>query len=374
MASRPTLQSVAERAAVSRQTVSNVLNAPHLVRPETIERVRAVIDEVGYRPHVAARQLRTRRSQVIGLRLEPTIDGISGAVLDRFLHALTEQAQLRGYRVMLFTAADDHGEIAAYEELLGTIDVDAFVLTSTHHDDPRTQWLAERDVPFATFGRPWQSEPPPGSDASDSTDRPVDHPWVDVDGAAGTRAAVEHLRELGHRRIGFIGWPSGSGVGDDRRSGWRRALADVLAPHELDALDMSVPDGVTSGARAAQVLVDRIDPTAFVCASDSLALGVLGALRPIGDLRPGAPAHFVGRAVVGFDDTPVARAVGLSSVAQPLVEAAGRVFMLVLDRLMTRGPDESVPFPAGDVLDAAADHHVLLNPNLVVRGSSVPAP
>ncbi|HMO09989.1 MAG TPA: LacI family transcriptional regulator, partial [Actinotalea sp.] len=66
-----------------------------------------VIDELGYRPHAAARQLRTRRSRVLGLRLEPTRDGINGAVLDRFTHALTEQAQIRGYRIMLFTAPDD---------------------------------------------------------------------------------------------------------------------------------------------------------------------------------------------------------------------------------------------------------------------------
>lgn len=374
MEGRPTLQSVADRAAVSRQTVSNVLNAPHLVRQETLDRVRAVIDEVGYRPHVAARQLRTRRSQVIGLRLEPSTDGIGGAVLDRFLHALTEQAQLRGYRVMLFTAPDDHGEIAGYSELLDTIDVDAFVLTSTHHDDPRTQWLAARDVPFATFGRPWQSDASPTQDGvGDPVGHPVDHPWVDVDGASGTRAAVEHLRALGHRHIGFIGWPSGSGVGDDRRSGWRRALAGAVGDHELDALDIGVPDGITAGAQAAQVLVDRIDPTAFVCASDSLALGAL-VVRPVDATTE--PAR--GRAVVGFDDTPVARAVGLSSVAQPLVEAAGRVLALVLDRLATRRGGDPLPVPPDDILgnplDADADHHVLLSPSLVVRSSSVAAP
>ena len=112
MEPRPTLETVARRAAVSRQTVSNVLNSPHIVRPETLQRVLEVIEEVGYRPNAAARQLRTRRSQVLGLRLQPVADGINGAVLDRFLHSLTEQAQVRGYRIMLFTASDDDVEIA----------------------------------------------------------------------------------------------------------------------------------------------------------------------------------------------------------------------------------------------------------------------
>lgn len=342
MEPRPTLETVARRADVSRQTVSNVINAPHLVRPETIERVRAVIDELGYRPHGAARQLRTRRSQVIGLRLEPTRDGINGAVLDRFMHAFTEQAQVRGYRVMLFTAADDAGEISQYEELLDTLEIDAFVLTSTHHDDPRTRWLAEREVPFVTFGRPW--------DRSEV----ADHAWVDVDGSAGTRAAVEHLAALGHTRIAYVGWPDGSDTGDDRRGGWRRAMRDLgIGESELDALEVGVPDGVANGAEATRRLLDLVAPTAVVCASDSLALGALSTTRT--DLAGTSPV-----AVVGFDDTPVARAVGLSSVAQPLTEAAARAVGLVLDQVTGR---------AGD----APDRHVLLTPSLVARASSTPA-
>lgn len=352
MERRPTLETVAEHAAVSRQTVSNVLNAPHLVRPETIARVRAVIDELGYRPHGAARQLRTRRSHVIGLRLERTVDGINGAVLDRFLHSLTELAQVRGYRTMLFTAPDDADEIVQYAELLDVLDVDAFVLTSTHAGDERTRWLNEHGVPFVTFGRPW-----------DADGAQPDHAWVDVDGAAGTRSAVEHLQALGHSAIGFIGWPPGSGVGDDRRAGWRRAMLAAGHPdHELDPLDVSVPDGVAQGAEAATRLLAMASPTAFVCASDSLALGALAATRPAG--MAAAPATGT-PAVVGFDDTPVARAVGLSSVAQPLTEAADRALTLLLNQV--DGP-AAAPLPGG------TDHHVLLTPSLVVRDSSRPRP
>lgn len=357
MDGRPTLETVAQRAAVSRQTVSNVLNQPHLVRPETLDRVRAVIDEVGYRPHGAARQLRTRRSQVIGLRLQPDTDGINGAVLDRFLHALTERAQARGYRVMLFTAADDNGEIAQYEELLDTLQLDAFVLTSTHHGDARTRWLVEHEVPFVTFGRPW--------DAAEGAEAP-EHPWVDVDGAGGTRAAVEHLQQLGHRRIAFVGWPQGSDTGDDRRAGWRRAMTAAGVPsHELDSLDVGVEDGVANGAAAAHRLLGLVSPTAFMCTSDSLALGVLAATRPdrVTPRNDDGPRTGGRRpvAVVGFDDTPVARAIGLSSVAQPLAEAADRSLGLLLEQLANRG---------GAV--APGDRQVLLSPSLVVRDTSVP--
>jgi len=357
---RPTLETVAELAAVSRQTVSNVLNSPHLVRPQTIARVQAVIDELGYRPHGAARQLRTRRSNVIGLRLERAVDGINGAVLDRFLHSLTELAQVRGYRVMLFTAPDDGGEIVQYAELLDVLEVDAFVLTSTHAGDPRTRWLTEHDVPFVTFGRPWEP--------SDADGSQPDHAWVDVDGSAGTRAAVEHLASLGHTDIAFIGWPAGSGVGDDRRAGWHRAMVAAGMPaHRLDALDVATVDGVAQGAEAARRLIEMVSPTAFVCASDSLALGALAAVRTDGVL-PGADEGAA--AVVGFDDTPVAHAVGLSSVAQPLTEAADRALGLLLARLAapTDGPTRRTG------RGTPTDQQVLLAPSLVVRDSSRPRP
>jgi len=353
---RPTLETVAARASVSRQTVSNALNSPHLVRADTLERVLAVIGELDYHPHGAARQLRTNRSHVIGLRLEPTIDGISGALLDRFLHALTEQAQLRGYRVMLFTAADDDAEIDQYNELLDVLQLDAFVLTSTHHGDPRTRWLSEHAVPFVTFGRSWPTPDEPAT---------AEHAWVDVDGAAGTQAAVEHLVERGHRRIGFIGWPDGSDSGDDRRAGWQRAMlaADVVPPRELDALSAGVMDGVGSGAAAAETLLAGVAPTAFVCASDSLALGALVTSRALGRSTESGEVP----AVVGFDDTPVARAIGLSSIAQPLTEAAERAFALLLAEIRSPQP-RTTSFTGAQIL---------LTPSLIARDSSarsVPLP
>ena len=335
---RPTLESVASRAAVSRQTVSNVINAPHLVRPATIERVQSAIEELGYRPHRAARALRTRRSRLIGLRLEPVRDGINGAVLDRFLHALTEEAQTANYRIELFVATDDDAEISQYGQMLLAADVDAFVITGTHHGDPRTSWLADRGVPFVTFGRPWGE---PGQTA--------DHPWVDVDGAAGTRAATEHLLAAGHRRIAFLGWPRGSGVGDDRRSGWSSAMLQAGASaDELAALDHTGTDDVAVGLAAASALLGRADPpTAVVCSSDSLALGAMTA----------ATAARTRLEVIGFDDTPVATALGLSSVAQPVIEAAQHALALLVNQMDQIEASRSAP----------PDPHRLLAPRLVLR-------
>ena len=108
---RATLGSVAARAGVSRQTVSNVINSPDIVRPDTAERVRAAITELAYRPHPAAQQLRTRRSQLLGMRIYQAPDP---TVFDRFLHTVTDVAATRDYRIMLYTADDDAREIDTY--------------------------------------------------------------------------------------------------------------------------------------------------------------------------------------------------------------------------------------------------------------------
>jgi DNA-binding LacI/PurR family transcriptional regulator len=334
---RPTLESVARQASVSRQTVSNVLNAPDLVSPATFARVRAVIDEVGYRPHRGARALRTRRSHLVAVRMQAPADPVDGAVVDSFLHALTSQAQQLDNRVLLFAADNDAEEMNQYDELLEDHYVDAFVLSGTHTGDERTAWLAARGAAFVTFGRPW------GATAH--------HGWVDVDGAAGTSAATDALIQRGHRRIAFLGWPTGSGVGDDRRAGYRRRCR--AAKLSTTGLDCSVTNTLESGrAGAVQLLDAAAPPTAIVCASDALAIGAWSELTARG-LRPGADV-----ALIGFDDTPTASVIGLSSVAQPLDQVAAQCLAILQSVLIEDGPRSHPPEP------------VLLTPNLVLRTSS----
>ncbi|MER6949306.1 LacI family DNA-binding transcriptional regulator [Nonomuraea sp. NPDC000554] len=329
MAEKVTIADVARHASVSRQTVSNVLNTPEMVREETRDRVLRAVEELGYRVNQAARRMRTGRSRLLAVRIESTQDGMN--VFDRFLHGLTESAARAGYRVILYTADDDRSEIGTFDDLLGAYEPDAFVLTSTHFGDVRTSWLAERGLAFVTFGRPWGT-PDGGA-----------HPWVDVDGAAGTAAATRHLLDAGHRRIGFIGWPEGSGVGEDRRDGWARTLA--ARGDRPDPLERRTDGSAASGESAARELI-AAGATALVCVSDSVALGALQA----GDVP-----------VIGFDDTPVAGAVGLTSLSQPLAEAAARC-VDVLTALLDSG------LPSSGA--SRTPEHVLLEPSLVIRRSA----
>lgn len=331
----PNIAEVAAAAGVSRQTVSNALNAPARLRAETLHRVLTAVQDLGYQPNRAARSLRRRESRVIGLHIDPPQVGRAGSLLDRFLHALVEHSADSGYHVLLFAPRDDD-EISGFDELLSASAVDAFVLTDTHRGDPRVQWLLDHEAAFAAFGRPWCDAP--------------QHAWVDVDGAAGTAQAVEHLVERGHRRIGFVGWPADFDLGNDRRSGWAAACRRHGVEHE--GLASQGVDRVEEGAAGAAALLDRDDPpTALVCASDTLAMGALAALMLRG-LRAGRDV-----AVTGFDDTPTAAVLplGLTSVRQPLEDVAAAIVKR-LDAMLSG----TVPPGPGE----------LLTPSLVVRGTT----
>jgi len=339
---RPTLESLAAELGVSRQTVWNVRNRPSVVAAPTRERVGAAIEAAGYVPSSAGRHLRTQRSHAIGIRLMPNFDGINGNILDNFLHELAEHARRSDYRLALFAAASDADEIATYARMRAANEIDGVVLTSTIIDDPRIAWLTANGVPFVSFGRPWSRTVDPAA---------APHDWVDVDGAAGTEEVTRRLLEIGHRRIGYLSWPAQPDVSGDRLAGWQSAMREAFGG-DLDLAELSAEcsNDVADARSAAAELLDR-GATAFVCASDTLALGA----RAVVDARgPGAP-HVP---VIGFDDTPVARALGLSSVAQPIVRAARTTVSLLVSQLTEPRPPE----------------HVLLRPSPVFRDSEIAAP
>ena len=340
---RPTLVSLARELGVSRQTVSNVINAPHLVRASTRERVQEAIDRSGYRPSAVAQALRRQSSSTIAMRMYPSTDGINGAVMDRFLHCVVEQAESLGHRVVLFTAADDHEEFATLRDLVDRGSIDACLLTSTHAHDPRPAELTRAGVDFGAFGRPW------GHEAT------APHLWADVDGRAGTRAATDHLIDQGCRTIGFIGWPEGPGVGQDRLQGWAEAVTERLGVRDPEAWLVRSVDGIVEGSLAATELLGR-GCDALVCVSDSFATGAFDVFRGRPDSDGALP-------IIGFDDTPVARAIGLSSVTQPVEDAATLLVHRLVARATGREADES-RLPASAAV--GADGH-LLAPSLQVR-------
>lgn len=329
---------VARRAGVSTQTVSNALNRPHLLTEDTLSRVRLTMAEMGYRPHRAAQTLRTRSSRLIGYGVPRASAGRYTPVMDRFLHSLSAGADEAGYRILLFAAPPWPGSTDTYGELLDSHTLDGFVLSDTVRDDRRQQWLTDRGIPFVAFGRRWA-----GPQIGD---------WVDVDGARGLASVVHHLVEHGHRHIAFLGWPPGSGVGDDRADGWERAMRQ----HGLstDGRRLASVEDLAAAKEAVGPLLDADQEiTAIAAASDILAMGCYQALLERG-LEPGRDV-----AVSGFDDAPFAAMLNprLTSVAQPLEEVGAECVRMLLARL--RDPDRPC-------------ERRLLPPALRIRGSTSP--
>jgi DNA-binding LacI/PurR family transcriptional regulator len=322
---------VAARAGVSRQTVSNVLNAPDRVSPDTRLRVEEAIAALHYRPNRSAQNLRSQRSRLLGVDLTPMGAHEVAPVVDRFVHALSEEADRHGYHVLLFPRSGVGA--ASHLSLYETRTVDGFVLLDTERDDARAAGLAAEQVPFVAFG---------------GTGTAIAHDVVDVDGFAGGRAVAAELAASGRSQPAYVAWPEGSLVGDQRLAGFLAGCSDAgIDPAQVRVLRRL--NRVEDGVDAALSLVEGPDrPDAIATVSDLLAVGVLRGMRSFG-LRAGEDIR-----VVGFDDTPLSAHLDppLSTVRQPLGDVARRI----VARFLVRLDDPDAPFVTE-----------LLEPYLVVR-------
>jgi DNA-binding LacI/PurR family transcriptional regulator len=333
---RTTIVDVARAAGVSRQTVSNAINSPDRVKPDTLAKVLQVVDDLNYRPSSAARTLRHQRAGAVGTELNAVTDRPSDLALP-FLTALTLSATRHACHMVPFASPEAFPLLNGYQEMVRRRLVDAFILTDTHPGDPRPEWLERAGIPYASFGRIY--------------DDPSCGRWADVDGAEGTNMAVAHLAERGYRTVGFLGWPAGSAVGDDRRLGWLQGVKQhgVSAGPEGSA-PQSLPEAFVA---AESILGGLAVGDAVVCASDVLALGVHQAALARG-WKPGLDIG-----ITGFDGSSTAHLHGITTLAQPLDDIAEHLLSLVHDQL------------AGA---PAAHQGALLVPTLDINDSTVTTP
>jgi DNA-binding LacI/PurR family transcriptional regulator len=338
MASKVTLKQVAARARVSYQTVSKVLNKQAQVSGETEGRILDAVRDLGYRPNQIARNMRAKRSFMIGYSWTQTSLDQVNHVLDQFLTSMVQEAEAAGYHLLPFPFREGNGQVDAYRELINTGRVDGFVLSSVNYNDPRIAFLLEQNFPFVTFGR---SNPE------------LDFPYVDVDGFDGIRQVMQYLLSRGHQRIAAIAWPEDSRVGNERMRGY---FESMQAAH-LSICSEWIERGEGTfefGRAAASRLLDLPSndrPSAIVTLNDTQAIGALHAAREQG--------VEVGRdiVIVGFDDAPMSQYLfpALTTVRQPIHEA-GRKCVEILVSLM-KGEEPS-------------ERHILLKPNLIVRSSA----
>ena len=324
----PSMAQVAERAGVSHQTVSRVLNDASLVKEETRLRVLAAIEELGYRRNFAARLLATNRSRRIGMvTAHLALHGPSMIAL-----GVQEAGHAEGYDVALVGLPDFTAEFLhnAVDRLLDQA-VEAIVVAVAHRDAAEMTRALRLSIPVITVQGVVAGTPLSAG----------------IDQEGGAELAVGHLLDLGHRHVAHVSGPADWVEAEQRRAGWRRAH-DVRG--RLPGPEVAGDWSPESGYRAGQLVADDTDVTAVFAGNDSMALGLLHALHERGRRVPEDVS------VVGFDGLPDGSYYwpGLTTVHQDFSELGRRALSLALAAV--RGE-----------ADATAD---LIVPTLTVRASS----
>jgi DNA-binding LacI/PurR family transcriptional regulator len=274
----PTMADVARLAQVSQQTVSRVLNDYAFIKPDTRERVRQAIASLDYRPNIAARTLATSRSRTIGVvASDYTSFGPASA-----LWAVEEAAREAGYAISIVSLREaNYDTISQALARLAGQSVEGIVMIAPQDVTASAAFVSFDNVPVVTLSSVDTGE----------------HTAIMYDSVEGSRAATQHLIDLGHRWIAHLAGPAGFTVSESRIHGWRKALADAhLVAADPFVCDWSAASGYAAGRR----LLGDGRFTAAYCANDRIAQGLLLALHE-GGLQ--VPRDF---SVVGFDDVPEA--------------------------------------------------------------------
>ncbi len=303
-----TIRELAAAAGVSIATVSRVLNhKSHPVSEETRLRILALADEMGYRPNLAARSLRTDRSSTIGI----ITDNIDSPHTTLMIRGIQDQVKQAGYICVVISADwDPELELEAIHALVSRSS-DGIIFAETWHRSAN-ETLALANKPYVFVHRQFASE----SRAS-----------VTPDEVYGARLATGHLLRLGHRRIGYINGPEHFYASADRLRGYQ----EELAAHGVALDDALVTRGdwqVESGYTAASALLEaRPRPTAIFAGNDLMAVGAMYAIFDAGLRVPQDVA------IVGYDNREIARLFrpSLTTVTLPLYEMGKASAQLLLD-------------------------------------------
>jgi DNA-binding LacI/PurR family transcriptional regulator len=337
-----TMKEVAAVAGVAQSTVSRILNdAPGriAVSAQTRERVAAVANELGYRPHPGARALRGAPTMLLGAVVRDITDPFFGGAIE----ALTIAAKDRGYCVVLGSARAKSDEALALAAVLEARQCDAIVLLGGLRDEPRlVEDLRSAHVRVVAlwYGSPYRAH---------------QFPTVGVDNRAGIRAALTHLSGLGHTRIAFVG---GRSHGDilERQAAYQEYLASRgIAP--VEGYMRHVPNTIRGGELALAALLRLSEPpTAILAATDILAMGIIHAAWEHG---VAVPAQL---SIVGFDDIPLAAATvpGLTTVKMPTSDIVAAGVELAVGEQALAGLTPDPP-------------RIIFQPKLIVRGSTARA-
>jgi LacI family transcriptional regulator len=322
-----TIRDVARRARLSVATVSRALNGFDNVSEQAKERVAQAVRELGYVPHAGARSLSLARTNAIGV----VLPDLHGEFFSEIVRGMDREASRRGYLLLLSNLHGSPDQAAlALRAMRGR--VDGLIVMAP-------QLNAEELAAALPAGLPSILINTRGGDAARAA--------IHLDNAAGVRGVVEHLAALGRKRLVHVAGPEGNIDADERVAAFRQACAERGLACEVLRGDFEEASGEQG---VAQLLAAGHRFDALFAGNDNMAIGALQALRAAGVAVPEAVA------VVGFDDIPLARHLGLTTVRVRIAELGERALVRLLDSTAKGGS-------GGDELHA---------PELVVRATSDP--
>jgi DNA-binding LacI/PurR family transcriptional regulator len=346
---RPRIQDVAAMAGTSISTVSNLLNGrPDRMRPETVQRIEEAIEQLGYRPSWAARQLKTGFSPVIGLLVPSVANPFHGGMA----RAVEVAAQARGFHMVLGNSLRDPSRERQYAEDFFNFGIRGVIAGSSPFDLNHFADLMGRGFSVVAFDV-----------VATGKTKELAIDTVSMDNRRAGYIATRHLLDLGHRRIGYISGATPTMSRRQRLQGYRQALAEggIESDPELVAAGGGVSGyddthAAEHGRAAAHsVLALAEPPTALVCLNDMHAIGASAAVRDRGETVPDDVS------VVGIDDITLAGLLHppLTTVRQPIEELSEAAVDLLIKRVSGH--------------EAGPPRHIVMDPALVVRSSTTSA-
>ena len=328
------IRDVAALAEVSTGTVSNTINHPERVHPRTRSAVERAIAELGFVPNQQARVLTGASSNVIGL----VVLDVESPFYMEAAHAIERAVRESGHVVMLCNSEGEVAREAGLLTMLAAQRVRGVLLAPASSDDESDRYAElPGDLPVVLL----DFEGGPG------------HCSISVDNVAGGRLAVQHLLDLGHSQIAFIGGPAGLRQFAQRARGAREAITEAGLDPETALLEVAVSGiGIPDGRRAVELLLESHVPDAIFCGNDMLAFGAYRGLVDAGYRVPDDVA------IVGYDDIDFAKdwVVPLTSVRQPIDGLGSGAAQLLLEHSSRD--------------DAHVHRQVVLQPELVIRRST----
>lgn len=305
-----TMLDVANRAGVSKSTVSRVLNGKNIVRPDVVKKVFDAIQETGYRPNLLAQQLATKKTNFIGFVI--TNELFNGPYFSSLMYHAASYSEKSNHQLVITDgkhSAED--ERKAINFLLDMKCAGIIIYPQCLTESEIAQVIESTDTPILVLNREMPSKP--------------EHA-ITTDHYHSACVMMEHVIEQGHQQIAVIRGKAGSSTDEQRY----QAYSDVLTKHGIELDESKVVQGdwtMESGYRAAQALVEsKANFTAILSENDDMAIGAMKALTELGYSLPQDIS------IVGFDNSKVGEFLtpSLTSVSVPLEQMTQKAILKIV--------------------------------------------